>query len=73
MRAIKLCSSKILEFLLGCRLTQVVVYNGHKTVVVVVVAAAAAAAAALCCRQYRDGVGNAIEENSSIFCLILMH
>jgi len=34
MRAVKLCSNKILQFLTGCLLTQVVLYNGRKTVVV---------------------------------------
>ena len=38
MRAVKLCTNKILQVLnWRCRLTQVDLYNGRKTVVVVVV------------------------------------
>jgi len=38
MRAVKLCTNKILQVLnWSCRLTQVDLYNGRKTVVVVVV------------------------------------
>jgi len=40
MQAVKLCSNIIVQFLLGMLATQVVLYNGSRTVVIVVVISA---------------------------------
>jgi len=64
IQAVKLCTNKILQFLIGAfQLTQVGLYNGRKTVVVVVLATLyLSTAAALCCRSTaQEGLLNSEE------------